>query len=66
MYPHLLDKHSARKENNFNYFEFFFSGMWGARMEHGKRKQFREIMEELVEAAKEQKLKHDFIEEFQF
>ena len=29
--------------------------MWGARMDNGKRKQFREIMEELVEAAKEEK-----------
>ena len=40
--------------------------MWGARMDNGKREKFREIMEELVEAAKEEKQKHDFNEEFQF
>ena len=35
-------------------------------MDNGKRKQFREIMEELVEAAKEEKQKNDFNEEQAF
>ena len=35
-------------------------------MDNGKRKQFREIMEELVEAAKEEKQKNDFNKEQAF
>jgi len=35
-------------------------GMWGARMDNGKRKQFREIMEELVEAAKAKQWRKGF------